>query len=657
MADAYDPNLWVKQMQDYYAGTYNPGAGMTITTGGIPGMPGTGVTTTAGGYSQYPTSGGTTPAATPTATSNGGQSAGQMSAEDQAAIDAYKAQWAAANAAGDQAAMDKAHADAELIRAQYGYGGGADGSGNYALSDYYSKYGAGMPNTGGTQVKYYDEGGIFHTDGYVVDGKTYDANGNLLNVGSIVLAPNGDYTNGSDWIVTYDGGMKYGDYQNRLAANTITPVTGISSVGGIKQGSQDPGFDWAAAKQTGLHAAGQPGFGQNNNYMVTPTADGGHTTTTIDPEIYKKMTGYYPTDAHNNATPAGTSITGTPTATGNMGTAASPTGAPTAGTPAANSYNTNGRFNTDRTAEYYIGGIYEAQTEAAKAALKAAYDQSVLAGNAARDAVPGTYFDAKNKTAAQAAIQRSNFNEYAAANGLNSGAGGQAQLSMGNALQSNLSNLDLQQAKDISAIDIQLAQLAAKYQSDIAAAIAEGQLGKAQALYQQYQIDQQNAIQQAQFNAQMALQQQQMAMSQQDSAMQNALQAASMTGIFGGMAAYGWTPEMIASAESQWKLQNTPKQTYTGGGGGGGSSGGGGGGEIPLDQPDPTDPTTPTDPKTPTEHSAAYASVGAQVETMHNQGAPVGLLVNILAQAMDNGLITPEEALEIGHAFGITTLG
>lgn len=40
-----------------------------------------------------------------------------------------------AQAAGDKAGMDKAHADAEAIRAKYGYSGGEDGSQQLALAD------------------------------------------------------------------------------------------------------------------------------------------------------------------------------------------------------------------------------------------------------------------------------------------------------------------------------------------------------------------------------------------------------------------------------------------------------------------------------------------------------------------------------------------
>ena len=46
----------------------------------------------------------------------------------------YQKDWADAQARGDQAAMDAAHAAAEAVRAKYGYSGGADGSEDSARS-------------------------------------------------------------------------------------------------------------------------------------------------------------------------------------------------------------------------------------------------------------------------------------------------------------------------------------------------------------------------------------------------------------------------------------------------------------------------------------------------------------------------------------------
>ena len=57
-----------------------------------------------------------------------------LNAEQQKQIAALKDQWAAANAAGDQAGMDAAHQQAEQIRASAGYSGGAAGNSYQANS-------------------------------------------------------------------------------------------------------------------------------------------------------------------------------------------------------------------------------------------------------------------------------------------------------------------------------------------------------------------------------------------------------------------------------------------------------------------------------------------------------------------------------------------
>lgn len=56
-----------------------------------------------------------------------------LSAKDREAVRQYAADWSAANAAGDTAAMTAAHDGAERVRAKYGYSGGADGSGYLPL--------------------------------------------------------------------------------------------------------------------------------------------------------------------------------------------------------------------------------------------------------------------------------------------------------------------------------------------------------------------------------------------------------------------------------------------------------------------------------------------------------------------------------------------
>lgn len=76
----------------------------------------------------------------------------------------YQKDWADANARGDQAAMDAAHAAAEAVRAKYGYSGGADGSEHLGLMAYTGNS-TGKKPSGGSGGSYYS--GSSTLPGYV----------------------------------------------------------------------------------------------------------------------------------------------------------------------------------------------------------------------------------------------------------------------------------------------------------------------------------------------------------------------------------------------------------------------------------------------------------------------------------------------------------
>lgn len=89
--------------------------GQTFTYGGASGTGGSGGGSSSGG------------AYTPLGSHND-QTIKDTSVEDSAQMAAIKKRYAEAQARGDTAAMKSAHADAEALRAQYGYSGGSDGS-------------------------------------------------------------------------------------------------------------------------------------------------------------------------------------------------------------------------------------------------------------------------------------------------------------------------------------------------------------------------------------------------------------------------------------------------------------------------------------------------------------------------------------------------
>ena len=98
----------------------------------------------------------------------------------------------------------------------------------------------------------------------------------------------------------------------------------------------------------------------------------------------------------------------------------------------------------------------------------AAYDYAL--------AIPGQYRDARNRTDAAAALARQSVNEQFSASGLNTGAAGQARLSMAIANQGALSRLDSEQAAALAELDMRRAEAESEYRSAVAEAIASSEL-------------------------------------------------------------------------------------------------------------------------------------------------------------------------------------
>lgn len=133
----------------------------------------------------------------------------------------------------------------------------------------------------------------------------------------------------------------------------------------------------------------------------------------------------------------------------------------------------------------YIRSMYDANERAARENLRAEYENNIAALDRAQGRLPDTYNTAVDQANTQAAINRANFNEAAAANGLNTGAGSQVRLSQNNALQGNVASIRKAQADAQSDLDFQRTQLEAQYQQAIRRAIADNDMQRAQALYQE----------------------------------------------------------------------------------------------------------------------------------------------------------------------------
>ena len=122
----------------------------------------------------------------------------------------------------------------------------------------------------------------------------------------------------------------------------------------------------------------------------------------------------------------------------------------------------------------YIDEIYAAAERQALSALEGAYREQLAAYDSEAAALPGAYREAKNQSAASAAVTQQSMNERFTASGLNSGAQGQAALALGIAAQGELAGLDAERASRLADIESRRAQ-----------AIAQNEIERANALYQE----------------------------------------------------------------------------------------------------------------------------------------------------------------------------
>lgn len=133
----------------------------------------------------------------------------------------------------------------------------------------------------------------------------------------------------------------------------------------------------------------------------------------------------------------------------------------------------------------YIDEIYAAAERQALSALEGAYREQLAAYDSEAAALPGLYREAKNQSAASAAVTQQSMNERFTASGLNSGAQGQAALALGIAAQGELAGLDAERASRLADIESRRAQTKAQYQNAVAQAIAQNEIERANALYQE----------------------------------------------------------------------------------------------------------------------------------------------------------------------------
>lgn len=205
--------------------------------------------------------------------------------------------------------------------------------------------------------------------------------------------------------------------------------------------------------------------------------------------------------------------------------------------------------------------------ESALAEIRNAYQQNLAAINRTQQSISPTYTAARNQAAGSAEQAKRQFSEYAAANGLNSGAGGQAQLAMNNALQTNLSNLNTQEASSLADLELQRSQAEIDYNNAIAKAQADGNYTLAQQLYAEkvrtdeaLRAQMQWQAEQDYNNSQFQWQQEQADLSNQKDDTANlyemVMQYAKSTGDYSLLSQFGFTADQIAKMQAQWQTDN-----------------------------------------------------------------------------------------------------
>ena len=136
-----------------------------------------------------------------------------------------------------------------------------------------------------------------------------------------------------------------------------------------------------------------------------------------------------------------------------------------------------------KTEEAYINSIYDRQKESTLRTLKSAYDSNVASIDTARKALDTNAYEAKREATGDAAITRQRLNEAFAANGLNTGAVGQANLALLNQKAANLNKIDLARQQAQQEYDAQKAALMQTYQAEVKSAIQQNDADRAKALY------------------------------------------------------------------------------------------------------------------------------------------------------------------------------
>lgn len=133
-----------------------------------------------------------------------------------------------------------------------------------------------------------------------------------------------------------------------------------------------------------------------------------------------------------------------------------------------------------------INDMYDAQINSQRAALQESGDQSVSDAQANRDQIANIYQTQRNAAAVDWERQRRNFLEGANRNGINTGAGSQAQLALMGQQQRTQTSLGGAQAQAETEADRNIADIRRNTQAAINEAVSKNDYQRAAALLDEY---------------------------------------------------------------------------------------------------------------------------------------------------------------------------
>lgn len=269
----------------------------------------------------------------------------------------------------------------------------------------------------------------------------------------------------------------------------------------------------------------------------------------------------------------------------------------------------------------YINTMYDNQKKSTLAGLEEAYNKNVAA-------VGQTYDAQKREVTGNADVQRKNMNELFAANGLNTGAVGQANLALGNQRTANLGNLSAAQAA-------KTADLKTTYQSEVQKAIAESDFDRANALYGEYQNEQERRRQAAE---------------KEKATAQNQVDALLKMGVKPSdalVAASGYSPDYVNQYYNAYLAQLQSTASGGSGGGGGRRSGGGSGNGGTVDTTsEVTAPATVASTRRSTNRDSRTAADGMTIQQVVNNmnGMTADKKSEYIKTLLNNNKITSSQA-------------